>query len=53
MGKTAKLQIWFFEVQTGKTIGKNQWNEDMQLRRRVLYGWGEGRAPPGPVEAGG
>lgn len=52
MGKTAKLQIWFFEVQTGKIIWKNQWNEDMQLRRTVLYGWGGTEGRRGAVRPG-
>lgn len=40
MEKTAKFQIWFFKLQTGKTTEKNQWNEGMPLRRTALHGCG-------------
>ena len=35
--KTAKSQVWFFQVQIGKTIQKNQQNEGVRLRRIVRY----------------
>lgn len=60
MEKTAKFQIWFFKLQTGKTTEKNQWNEGMPLRRTALHGCGGEGAPEGggaptrgPAAAGG